>query len=115
VHVADHRGDPHDHRWLTPREAVRLRARGEIELPPPTFVTLCVLERFASVSAACEGLALAHKQYVPKLCATAGGLVHLYDGDAGYEAGDPERPGQRHRLLTVGEDWRYEDTRPRRD
>jgi 8-oxo-dGTP pyrophosphatase MutT (NUDIX family)/NADP-dependent 3-hydroxy acid dehydrogenase YdfG len=30
----------HDHRWIAPSQALDLRARGEIQLAPPTFVTL---------------------------------------------------------------------------
>jgi hypothetical protein len=32
----------------------------------------------------------------------------LYPGDAGYDAGDPEAPGARHRLWALAGSWRYE-------
>jgi len=96
------------YQWLTPSAALHARVSGEIELPPPTFVTLCVLERFVSVEDALRGLALAHKSFVPKLCPVPGGIVHLYEGDAGYAAGDPALEGPRHRLVTSGSEWRYE-------
>jgi hypothetical protein len=32
----------------------------------------------------------------------------LYPGDAGYEAGDVERPGPRHRLWSLPAGYRYE-------
>jgi hypothetical protein len=38
----------------------------------------------------------------------AGEPCILYPGDAGYEAGDPARPGPRHRLWMQKERWRYE-------
>jgi hypothetical protein len=36
----------------------------------------------------------------------------LYPGDAGYESGELEAPGARHRLWAVGDPWRYERTEP---
>ena len=29
-----------DHRWLRPAQALSARAAGELQIPPPTFVTL---------------------------------------------------------------------------
>ena len=43
---------------------------------------------------------------------TQGGVVMLYPGDAGYEAADPETPGDRHRCHALEHGYRYERTRP---
>ena len=37
-----------------------------------------------------------------------GGAVAMWHGDAGYEAGEPGRPGARHRLWMLEDGWRYE-------
>jgi len=37
--------------------------------------------------------------------------VALWHGDAGYENGDVERPGPRHRLWMLRDGWRFEDSR----
>jgi hypothetical protein len=36
----------------------------------------------------------------------------MWDGDAGYEDGDPERPGPRHRLWLDAAGWRFERSEP---
>jgi hypothetical protein len=35
-------------------------------------------------------------------------MTMLYPGDAGYEAGDPDLPGPRHRIQALASGWRYE-------
>jgi len=98
------------HRWLPPREALALhREREELRLAPPTFVTLAWLEEHRDVAAALEVLGPAEVlTFRPRICPGEGGACVLYPGDAGYEAGDPARPGPRHRLWTGPEGYRYE-------
>jgi 8-oxo-dGTP pyrophosphatase MutT (NUDIX family) len=98
-----------DHRWITPREALETRARGEIELPPPTFVTLAQLADVPTAKEACVRLAAHRTEYVPRPCQIDGGVVYLYAGDAGYETSDVHAPGARHRLTTSTHGpWRYD-------
>lgn len=102
-------GEIRAHRWITPVDALRAHASGELELPAPTFVTLSVLGGFASTAAA-----LRHFQaeqpivYVPRQRPCAGGALSLYHGDIAYEGGDPAREGPRHRLSMLERGWRYE-------
>lgn len=102
-------GEIESHRWATARDALAAQRAGEIELPPPTFVTLSVLARFASpreaiAHAAADGPLV----YLPRIVPLAGaGMASLYPGDAGWESREPERPGARHRLLFAKEGWRY--------
>ena len=100
-------------RWMTPRAALEARMRRELELPPPTFVTLTVLAAHAAATDALAALrASAVRYYAPHPCVVApAGLVYLYEGDAGYATRDPEAPGARHRLVVRGErgeHWSYE-------
>jgi 8-oxo-dGTP pyrophosphatase MutT (NUDIX family) len=101
-------GEIHAHAWLSPEAALAAQGRGEIELPPPTFVTLTTLVGARSAAAA---LAAAHAQkplvFLPRVVRVAGGMCSLYPDDAGWEARDAERPGARHRLLMVDSGWRY--------
>lgn len=102
-------GEIRAHRWITAANALRAHAAGELELPPPTFVTLSVLGAFPSTAAA-----LRHFQatkpivYVPRLWPGPMGELSLYHGDVAYEGGDPERAGPRHRLSMLERGWRYE-------
>lgn len=102
-------GEIDDHRWLTPRDAMLAQSRSEIELPPPTFVTLSEVDRYRSVAEA-----LAHLEKVPSLLffprmsMVEGGACTLYEGDSGYDSGDAMIPGPRHRLWMVESGWRYE-------
>ena len=99
----------HDHRWMNAADALAAQRAGEIELPPPTFVTLT---RVAQIGCAAEALAEFARgpmqTFQPRLCPIEGGAVTLYAGDAGYDDGDVERPGRRHRLWILETGWRYE-------
>lgn len=98
-----------DHRWLRPADALRLHREDEIELAPPTWVTLRWL---ADHDAVVPLLRAARDQeperFAARLARTEGGGVLLWEGDAGYESGDPHRPGPRHRMVISDDGWRYE-------
>jgi 8-oxo-dGTP pyrophosphatase MutT (NUDIX family) len=104
-------GEIHDHAWWAPSEALRLRNALEIELSPPTWITLEQLKDYPSVDAAMSDLTDRPAEYfATRFASVDGGAVALYHGDSGYEDEDPDRPGARHRLWMVGDDWRYERT-----
>ena len=99
-----------EHRWFAPKAALAARAAGEIELPPPTFVSLTWLDGASSASDALE--AAAAREYVtfePQLHRIDDGMVHVYAGDVAYD--DVTRldaDGPRHRLWTRTSSWSYE-------
>jgi 8-oxo-dGTP pyrophosphatase MutT (NUDIX family) len=103
-------GEITDHRWFEPSAALAAQRAGEIELPPPTFVSLLRLEGVPSAAHALrEARASAYLRFEPRLHPVAGGFVSLYDGDVAY--GDRSRfeeTGPRHRLWAVESGWRYE-------
>ncbi len=107
-------GEIHEHLWARPADALRMRDDGEIELSPPTWRTLERLARSTTVAEALdEAVAGVVEHFVTRIALVDGGAVALWHGDAGYESGDPDRPGPRHRLLMVPGPWRYErDTDP---
>jgi 8-oxo-dGTP pyrophosphatase MutT (NUDIX family) len=102
-------GEIRAHRWLPPEAALTLHAARELELPPPTFVTLSVLSGFSRAhEVLTQARTAAPSVFVPRPCPSPEGLVSLYEGDAGYEAHDLTCAGPRHRLCMFGRSWRYE-------
>ena len=102
-------GEIHDHRWVTPRQALAAQQAGEIELPPPTFVTITVIAEHRRVADALAAFASRPLEtFEPRLVPVERGAVTLYAGDAAYADGELERPGPRHRLWMREDGWRYE-------
>lgn len=102
-------GEIHELAWMRPSVAMARRNADEIELIPPTFITLAVLDPFDSVDEALDH----YRRTEPERFVTRFGRdgtfnVAMYTGDAGYATGDPTVPGSRHRLTMVDRDWRYE-------
>ncbi|MGH0028459.1 MAG: NUDIX hydrolase [Myxococcota bacterium] len=102
-------GEIREHSWLSPRRALEKRDAGEIELAPPTFVTLHALARANDVAdALARADAAEPERFETHIAVTDGGPTALWRGDAGWEATDAARPGPRHRLVMGGAGWRYE-------
>ena len=102
-------GEIHDYRWLRPHAALAARAAGEIDLPPPTFVTLT---QIAPYRGAAEVLATAAsggcEEFVPRLRLAEDGACTVYAGDVAYTGGDLHAAGPRHRLWMRDTGWEYE-------
>jgi len=102
-------GEIKDHDWMRPRQALERRDAGDIELAPPTFVTLFELARCGDVDAA---LAMARgrtpERFQTRICVSDAGPIALWHGDAGYESGAHDAAGARHRLSMRKDGWRYE-------
>jgi 8-oxo-dGTP pyrophosphatase MutT (NUDIX family) len=98
-----------DHRWVRPADAVLARAQGEMDLPPPTFVTLVRMARYASVQdTLADHMGRAPQVFTPRPRSVPGGLVSLYEGDTAYGGSALDSPGPRHRLWMTDTDWLYE-------
>lgn len=102
-------GEIHDHLWVRPVEALDKRARGEIELLPPTFVSLVELAQCAGVDDAVARIARrAPPVFEPHFMLRPDRPAEsLYAGDAGYESSDPDVPGPRHRTVLGKPEWQY--------
>ncbi|MDJ0851419.1 MAG: NUDIX hydrolase [Myxococcota bacterium] len=102
-------GEIHDHQWMQPADALRRRDAQEIELAPPTWVTLHELSGRASVA---DALAAARardpERFETHIGMSASGPVALWFGDAGFEDNDADKPGPRHRLRMTDDAWVYE-------
>ena len=109
--VAIDDGEIKAHQWLRPAEALRKHGAGEIDLAPPTWVTLYHLSRHRPVAAI-----LAHfrerpaRVYETRAAKRADGVrVAMWNGDAGYAEGDADREGARHRLAMPPEGFVFEN------
>jgi len=101
-------GEIHAHAWMTPAAALEAQRAREIELPPPTFVTLSTLvSQRRAEDALAEARAAAPLVYLPRVVRVEGGMCSLYPADAGWEERDAARVGPRHRLLMLESGWRY--------
>lgn len=99
------------HQWLTLDQAFAAQRAQQMELPPPTFVTLAELAQFSRASAAVQAFQQRQPQhYFPKLVPIEDGICSLYDRDAGYADEDLTRSGTRDRLWIQPSGWRYERT-----
>jgi len=105
-------GEIKDHAWLNPEEALRKHAAGEIDLVPPTWVTLYHLSLKPSVDAVIEyfsentGITY-NTRVVP---AASGERVAMWKGDAGYDEWNPDTAGERHRLAMPEGGFIFENT-----
>ena len=104
-------GEIHDSAWMRPADALRRRDALEIELAPPTWVTLDNLSRYENVAAAIEdSRSRKPETFTTRIGRVEGGVTAMWHGDAGYEDGDAGKPGARHRLWMMDTGWRYERT-----
>jgi 8-oxo-dGTP pyrophosphatase MutT (NUDIX family) len=118
--VAVDGGEIHEHRWLTPDDAMARRHASEIELVPPTWVTLLQLSAHGSVADAMSWAAANEPEEFrtrpiskdPVTLTWAGDIAHdAHDGRArGPAPADSHRDGPRHRLILDPTGWLYERT-----
>jgi 8-oxo-dGTP pyrophosphatase MutT (NUDIX family) len=108
-HVGVDGNEVHAHLWVPPAVALAMQERGEIELAPPTYVTLTQLARYGDVGSA---LAAADPAYFATEIYLDGAIRHcLWAGDVGYGGGDPRADGPRHRLvMDDAAGWHYLNT-----
>ncbi len=100
-----------EHSWFRPHEAINLRDAGEIELAPPTWVTLNHLISFTNVEDALNALDVKDPIfYETHIAQSVKGPVAMWFGDAGYENTDPDMPGERHRLTMSTDGYHFEQS-----
>ncbi|MFZ3454762.1 NUDIX hydrolase [Arthrobacter sp. 7Tela_A1] len=105
-------GELIDYAWLAPVDALQLHRGGKMLLVAPTFVTLTLLQQFQDVAAAVEHAAGAAPETFSSrlLDGYEPDAVIAWHGDEQYPAEGAGQPGDRHRLVMRGSDWRYERT-----
>lgn len=104
-------GEIHEDAWMRPADAIIRRDTLEIELAPPTWMTLHYLAEFDTLDALMSDAQAREPQfYMTHMVKGSEGLATLWRGDAGYESGDLDTPGARHRLWMHNAGWRLERT-----
>ena len=104
-------GEIKDHQWITPADALAKHTAGEIDLVPPTWVTLYHLSRYQPVDALLSRLgSRAARFYETRAVKRSDGVrVALWAGDAGYEDWDADKDGSRHRLVMPADGFTFEN------
>ncbi|MEM7218452.1 MAG: NUDIX domain-containing protein [Pseudomonadota bacterium] len=102
-------GEIDDHRWIRPRDALARQAEGEIDLAPPTWVTLYQLARQERAADVLSALASQPPRYYETRVAARGDGVRvaLWEGDAGYADWDADAAGPRHRLTMAAQGFEF--------
>lgn len=91
-------GEIHEFQWIGLQQAIDLHHGGQLNLMPPTYLSLLLIRHYATAAQAHAALTLREPYEVtPRLCKFEGQLVCLYPGDAGYENSDGSALGPRHR------------------
>jgi 8-oxo-dGTP pyrophosphatase MutT (NUDIX family) len=114
VTSADHTiddGEIIDSDWMTPEHCLERHHHGEIELAPPTWVTLHSIQAQPDVGTALRFLAdRPARHHATRIGRSELGPVAMWEGDAGYEATDATVSGPRHRLEMFASGYRYDDS-----
>jgi 8-oxo-dGTP pyrophosphatase MutT (NUDIX family) len=98
-----------DHVWTTPAAAHARHQAREVDLLPPTWVTLDRLSPFADVASAMAALGADEVDFfTTRVAHVDGTMVMLWAPDAGYDSGDAAVVGARHRLVMDRGGWLYE-------
>ena len=105
-------GEIKDHAWVSPAKALEQHKAGEIDLAPPTWVTLYHLSLYAPAANVVEHFR-AHpaKVYATHVAQRADGVrVAMWKGDDGYADWDADATGERHRLVMAKDGFVFENT-----
>ena len=96
--------------WATPAAVLAKHHDGEIEIVPPTWVTLDTLTGHDTVASLLEFLDERPARHHATKVASGGDFpVVMWEGDAGYDTGDATVAGPRHRLTMATDGYVYED------
>jgi 8-oxo-dGTP pyrophosphatase MutT (NUDIX family) len=107
-------GEIHEWTWMRPEHALARRDLLEIELAPPTWVTLHELSACAGVADALDLCGRREPEhFTTKIAMVESDVIALWHGDAGYGATvddetDALAEGARHRLNMLDTGWTYE-------
>lgn len=102
-------GEIVDHLWVRPADALARHADGEVELVPPTWITLKHLSAYATTAEAVTAIAEREPPFYLTRMVKADPVVVMWHGDAAYETGDLDAPGGRHRLTMIPGAWSFEE------
>ncbi len=108
--VAIDDGEIKEHQWMSAADALAKRDAGEIEIVPPTWVTLHDLQQHGTVDAAMAWARANEPDRFETRPMVGKPMIVAWEGDAGYAESDRDAEGPRHRLIMDPDGWRYERT-----
>lgn len=98
-----------NHIWLHPQAALDQVEEGKLAMMPPTIVSLQLIRKCQTVGEAKEVLQKHEPIFtLPVLELKDGKMMCMYKGDAGYESGDSEKVGARHRMILDMKKGKYD-------
>lgn len=102
-------GEIKEHTWISPSEALQRHACEEIDLAPPTWVTLYHLSKYSSSEETVDHFSrLTPRYYETHLAKNrAGTRIAMWEGDAGYNDFDADAEGDTHRLVMEPAGFRF--------
>lgn len=100
------------HQWITPEQAHAHHSDGKIDLAPPTWITLYQLAQYQALDELLTFLDhQPEKYYETRIVQNAAGeRIAMWHGDSGYDSGDADADGDRHRLVLNPEGFVFENT-----
>ena len=99
----------HEYRWWRPETAIRAHQKGTIQFANPTFALSTRLAGHPSVAEVMTTIdSWPREHLLGRLHSVDGGRVALYAEDCGYDTGDINCTGPRHRIWMLDRGWRYE-------
>lgn len=103
-------GEIQNHQWINPASALQQHAAGDIDLAPPTWVSLYHLSRFDSMDTAITNFDdLEPRYYQTRVVKNNGGIrVCLWSGDEGYDDWNADLKGATHRLSMLPGGFHFE-------
>ena len=101
----------HEHEWMTPAAALRRQREQEVQLAPPTWITLHYLTRAATVADALAAFE-AHEPrfYETRMMKDDENMHFVWQGDAAYPNLPPDTAGPRHRITVGVNGWVLDDS-----
>jgi 8-oxo-dGTP pyrophosphatase MutT (NUDIX family) len=105
-------GEIKAHAWIRPQDALAKHAAGEIDLVPPTWISLYHLSRYNPALEVLKHFQeCGYKTYRTRVVkAVSGDRVAMWHGDSGYESWDADVDGERHRLVMAKTGFRFENS-----
>ena len=101
-------GEIVEYKWVTPAKAIEMHRSGQLNILPPTFLTLLELNQFTSIADAREKVESRQPpRYFPNMVFHDKTVSVLYGDDAGYDSGDVNAPGRKHRMTMKDGCWHY--------
>lgn len=89
----------HDYAWVDAKQMLQKHQNKEIELLPPTYITLHELSSFSATDQALDFFCKRQPPiFVPKVCLHNKSVVFLYEGDSGYATGNVNLDEKKHRF-----------------